>query len=118
MFAVYSYVRNVLLTLCVKAVQQYTDACTWVVELQDVAAPLFQASLTSEIVTIVVEVEMSGTPQVLKLWLGVSKGMLNVKYLSYNSFLLYQMYFMEIIRLSPNSSKYDYPHFLWILCIR
>ena len=48
---------------------------------------------------IVVELKASGPPHVLELWLGVSKGMLPVKYFCSTKPLFCQSNLMEIIRL-------------------
>ena len=62
-----------------------------------------RASFPPHFLNIVVEVKASGPPHVLKLWLGVSKGMLPVKYVRYNktSFLC-QLNVMELMRLSQS----------------
>ena len=61
---------------------------------------------------IVVEVKASGPPHVLKLWLGVIKGMLPVGYLCFMKFsFLCQSTLMEIIRLSHSCGKSGHPQF-------
>ena len=47
---------------------------------QDVAFPPSRASPTPHYLKIVLEVKTLEPPQVLKLWLGVNKGMLPAKY--------------------------------------
>ena len=51
---------------------------------QDVAFLSSQASFTPHFLTIVVEVKVSGQAHVLILWLGVSNGILPVKYFCSN----------------------------------
>ena len=51
---------------------------------QNVAFLPSQASFSTTFLKIVVEVKASGPPIVLKLWLGVGKGMLPVKYFRSN----------------------------------
>ena len=51
---------------------------------QDVSFLPPRASFPPHFLTIVVEVKTSGPPHVLILWLGVSKGMLPVKYVPSN----------------------------------
>ena len=57
-----------------------------------------RASSPTHFSKIVIEVKASGSPHILKLWLGVSKGMLPAEYFHSNkaSFLC-QLNFMEII---------------------
>ena len=60
-------------------------------------------------------VTSSGPPCVLKLWLGVSKGMLTVHCFCLRKSFLCQLNFMEIIRLSQSSDKCVHPQLFWIL---
>ena len=47
---------------------------------QDVASLPYRANFPPHLLKIVVEVKASGPSHVLKMWLGVSKGMLPVEY--------------------------------------
>ena len=53
-------------------------------DIQDVTFLPFGASFPPLFLIIVVDVEALGPPQVIKLWLGVRKGMLPVKYFRSN----------------------------------
>ena len=65
------------------------------------------------VLKIVVVVKASGPPHVLKLWLGVSKGILPVRYVHSNeASILCPLNFMEIIRLSQIWGDFGHPQFL------
>ena len=66
----------------------------WLIGFQDVVFLSSRASLSTTFLINGVEVKASGQPHVLKLWLGVSKGMLQ------QSLFLSRLNFMEIMRLS------------------
>ena len=68
---------------------------------QDVTFLPSRANFSPHFLKIVVEVKASGPPHVLALWLGVSKGMLPVRYFRSNkSSFLCKSNFIEIIWLS------------------
>ena len=66
---------------------------------QDVVFLPSKASFTSHLLIIIVVFEASGPPHVLKLWLGLSKGMLPVKYFDSLSLFLCCSNLLEIVGL-------------------
>ena len=73
------------------------------INFQDVAFLLSKDNFSTTFLKSLVEVKALGPSHVLKLWLGVIKGMLLVKYIRSNKdCFLCQLNFIEIIRLSQN----------------
>ena len=69
---------------------------------QDVAFLLSRASFAAHFLELMVGVVTFGTPHVLKLWLGVGKVMLPVKYFHSSQSSLCWPCFMEIMKLSES----------------